>query len=114
MKLYIATPINNRPEETMAEKLQAAARRVDAIRAVVQTDPAFAEYDEIVSTFDVNPIGQETDEETAMARCIELVKTCDAIILDRDLRNKWKSKGMQKELHTIFDMHKPHYYIRIY
>ena len=53
MKLYIATPINARQEPTMREKLVAAKRRVEMLKAILADDVRFKKY-ELISTFDFN------------------------------------------------------------
>ena len=79
MKLYIATPINARQEPTMREKLVAAKRRVEMLKAIIADNDQFSDY-ELISTFDFND-WNETDEK-AMSRCIYHVLTSDAIYLD--------------------------------
>ena len=99
MKLYIATPINARQEPTMREKLVAAKRRVEMLKAIIADDVRFKNY-ELISTFDFND-WNETDEK-AMSRCIYHVLTSDAIYLDLG----WTaSKGCNLEYQTakIYD-----------
>ena len=79
MKLYIATPINARQEPTMREKLVAAKRRVEMLKAILADDVRFKDY-ELISTFDFNDMNDT--EEKAMSRCIYHVLTSDAIFLD--------------------------------
>lgn len=79
MKLYIATPINARQEPTMREKLVAAKRRVERLKAIIANDIRFKDY-ELISTFDFND--RNDTEEKAMSRCIYHVLTSDAIYLD--------------------------------
>ena len=79
MKLYIATPINARQEPTMREKLVAAKRRVEMLKAILADDDRFKDY-ELISTFDFNE-WYET-EEGAMSLCIYHVLKSDAIYLD--------------------------------
>lgn len=79
MKLYIATPINARQEPTMREKLVAAKRRVEMLKAIIANDIRFKDYD-LISTFDFNDMNDT--EEKAMSRCIYHVLTSDAIFLD--------------------------------
>ena len=78
MKLYIATPINARQEPTMREKLVAAKRRVEMLKAIIANDIRFKDY-ELMSTFDFNDMNDT--EEKAMSRCIYHVLTSDAIYL---------------------------------
>ena len=79
MKLYIATPINARQEPTMREKLVAAKRRVEMLKAIIADNDQFSDYD-LISTFDFNYMNDV--EEKAMSRCIYHVLTSDAIFLD--------------------------------
>ena len=79
MKLYIATPINARQEPTMREKLVAAKRRVEMLKAIIADNDQFSDYD-LISTFDFNDMNDT--EEKAMSRCIYHVLTSDAIYLD--------------------------------
>ena len=95
MKLYIATPINARQEPTMREKLVAAKRRVEMLKANLADDVRFKNY-ELISTFDFNNM-YDADEEKAMSRCIYHVLTSDAIYLDHG----WTaSKGCNLEYLT--------------
>ena len=94
MKLYIATPINARQESTMREKLVAAKRRVEMLKAILADDVRFKNY-ELISTFDSNDMNDT--EEKAMSRCIYHVLTSDAIYLDHG----WTaSKGCNLEYFT--------------
>ena len=94
MKLYIATPINARPEPTMREKLVAAKRRVEMLKAILADDVRFKDY-ELISTFDFNDMYDT--EERAMSRCIYHVLISDAIYLDHG----WTaSKGCNLEYFT--------------
>ena len=95
MKLYIATPINARQEPTMREKLVAAKRRVEMLKAIIADNDLFKDYD-LISTFDFNNM-YDADEEKAMSRCIYHVLTSDAIYLDHG----WTaSKGCNLEYLT--------------
>lgn len=95
MKLYIATPINARQERTFKEKFLAAKHRVEMLKEVIlMADWEDApEITEIVSSFDLNPLGKVSESE-AMGRCIQAVIECDAIYLD----HAWQSsKGCNLE-----------------
>ena len=95
MKLYIAIPINARQESTMREKLVAAKRRVEMLKAILADDVRFKNY-ELISTFDFNNM-YDADEEKAMSRCIYHVLTSEAIYLDHG----WAiSKGCNLEYLT--------------
>lgn len=99
MRLYIATPINARMERDFTSKYLAAKSRVEELKKLLfasGSDARFSEYDEIVSSFDLNPLG-EYSEAQAMGRCIEAVLESDAIYLDRG----WKvSSGCILEYST--------------
>jgi len=79
MKLYISTPINARSEATFQEKYEAARKRVEEIKE--QLPSIYQECYDIVSSFDLNPLGTYTEEQ-AMGRCIQAVMESDAILLD--------------------------------
>lgn len=90
-RLYIATPINARLERDFTSKYFAAKSRVEELKNKIFTSDSnhrLAEYDEIVSSFDLNPLG-EYSEAQAMGRCIEAVLESDAIYLDRG----WKASS---------------------
>ena len=94
MKLSIATPINARQEPTMCERLAAAKRHVETLKAIIAYDDRFKDY-ELISTFDFNDM--HDTEEKAMSRCIYHVLTSDAIYLDHG----WTaSKGCNLEYLT--------------
>lgn len=94
MKLYIATPINARQEQTFREKYLAAKHRVAKLIETMRNDPQFRNsYDYVTSTFNINALG-EVSETEAIGRCISTVLECDAIYLDQG----WKSsKGCNIE-----------------
>ena len=79
MKLYISTPINARSEATFQEKYEAARTRVEEMKE--QLPSIYQECYDIVSSFDLNPLGTYTEAE-AMGRCIQAVMESDAILLD--------------------------------
>ena len=90
-RLYIATPINARLERDFTSKYLAAKSRVEELKKLLfatGSDARFSEYDEIVSSFDLNPLG-ECSEAQAMGRCIEAVMDSDAIYLDQG----WKASS---------------------
>lgn len=96
-RIYIATPINGRHEPTRESRLEAARRRVEYIKDILEEGIWCGDYkyefEECVSTFDVND-EEPCEEATAMGRCIELVMKCDAIYLDHG----WlQSKGCNLE-----------------
>lgn len=90
-RLYIATPINARLERDFTSKYLAVKSRVEELKKLLfatGSDARFSEYDEIVSSFDLNPLG-ECSEAHAMGRCIEAVLESDAIYLDQG----WKASS---------------------
>lgn len=82
MRLYIATPINARPEKTFAEKKRAARHRVNLLKEIIGDDDRFGKYNELVSTFDNRAITDDTTEEEAVGLCVMEVLKSDAIYLD--------------------------------
>ena len=92
MKLYIATPINARPEQGFRNKYQAARKRVKALKDIISSDHRFYGYS-FVSSSAVNK-SQNVSEAIVLGNCIQAVIECDAIYLD----NAWKSsKGCNLE-----------------
>jgi hypothetical protein len=90
-RLYIATPINARLERDFTSKYLAAKRRVEELKETIFTSDScnrFVEYDEVVSSFDLNPLGKYSEAQ-AMGRCIEAVMDSDAIYLDQG----WKASS---------------------
>ena len=95
IKIYIATPVNARKEETMQEKKEMAWLRCKILKEKLMKE--FPNAD-VVCSFDVCPVvGEPIEEHTAMGRCVDLLMTCDCIYLDDD----WKSsKGCNVEYTT--------------
>lgn len=90
-KVYFATPVNGRTERTFEEKKLAALERCIEVRQLLARE----QPDWIVTfSFTVCPINEHTDEPTAMARCYDLLRQCDMIVLDRGWMN---SEGCNKE-----------------
>lgn len=101
MKIYIATPISNRPELTLMDRLRGARARVDDIVRKVREpgdldistlsqQATKEELEEIrkaefCSTFDVNAMSDKTTEPEAMGNCIRLVLECDAVLVDNSI-----------------------------
>lgn len=93
MKLYIATPINARPERGFKNKYLAAQHRVKMLKAVLKDEFKFSDYHEFISSFNLNRLN-ECSEAQAMGRCIQAVIESDAIYLD----HAWQiSKGCNLE-----------------
>lgn len=98
MKIYIATPINSRPEHQMIDKMFGAKDRVKEIVAAMRKSKMklLAEA-QFYSTFDINRIAHNVNESKAMGNCVRLVMDCDAILLDDEMDSKHPSKGMHIE-----------------
>lgn len=97
MTLYISTPLNGRTDtEDFTEKMRRAKERVEELTRRVRQFKAFCHYDRIISTFDLNPTGEETEAE-AMGRCIRAVIEADAVLMDWD-PSKGNSRGCRLEL----------------
>ena len=92
-KMYIATPINARKEPDFKAKYLAAKHRVELLKELIRDDGRFPSGIEIVSSFDINPLGKYSESE-AMGRCVQEVMDSDAIYLD----HAWQSsKGCNLE-----------------
>ena len=96
MTLYIATPINARPEETFGEKFRGARERVQELKVRLQADERFRTFDDMTSGVDVCPLGGFT-EAKAMGRCIQAVLESDAVYMDDGYET---SKGCLLEYDT--------------
>lgn len=104
-KVYIATPINNRPEENIELRLIGARKRIDLIRYKFTFDSGRFECDNnghfqhnaiMYSTFGINsPCFLQRSEAECLANCVRLIMECDAIIIDKGLGIP--SKGMAVE-----------------
>lgn len=95
-KMYIATPINARNEKTFKEKYLAAKHRVNMLKEILQYDERFPSGMEMVSSFDINPLGAHTESQ-AMGRCVTEVMESDAIFLDHGWQS---SNGCNLEYRT--------------
>lgn len=98
MKIYIATPVNARKEDTLEEKRLAAYYRMLDIRKQIHSLLPNAEFH---SSFDehIAPINKECWKSEAMiiGECVTEVMECDMIVLDYDCTN---SKGCMVEKFT--------------
>ena len=98
MKIYIATPVNARKEETLEEKRLAAYYRMCEIRKQIHAKLPDAEFH---SSFDehIAPINKECRKSEAMimGECVTEVMECDMIVLDWGCAD---SKGCNVELFT--------------
>ena len=83
MKIYIATPVNARKEETLEEKRLSAYDRMCEIRQQIHALLPNAEFH---SSFDehIAPINKECSksESMIMGECVTEVMECDMIVLD--------------------------------
>lgn len=95
-KIYIATPINARQEKTFREKYLAAKHRVGFLKEVIRSDERFPRDIELISSFDINPLGAHTESQ-AMGRCVTEVMESDAIYLDHGWQS---SNGCNLEYRT--------------
>jgi hypothetical protein len=104
MKIYIATPVNARREETLEEKRLAAYNRMCEIRKQIHAKLPNTEFH---SSFDehIAPINKECwkSETMIMGECVTEVMKCDMIVLDWD----WaRSKGCMVEKFTALQYDK--------
>ena len=99
MKIYIATPVNARNEETLEEKREKAWDRMCEIRKQLHKRYPDAEFH---SSFDAHiapidkPVTMMT-EATIMGKCVTEVMECDMVVLDYDWQ---QSKGCRLENRT--------------
>lgn len=103
MKIYIATPVNGRPEATLKRKREKAFDRVGELIGIIE-DYYEENYPDIEiechSSFDIDiaPLGiVGVDEATIMGRCVQRVMECDAIYMDKGWSN---SDGCSIEHYT--------------
>ena len=106
MKVYIATPVNGRPEATIEEKRKAAYHRVCHLKVALKRlmpDAEFhSSFDEDIAPLDIEltkkMFGVELPSEPViMGKCVQRVMECDALFLDMG----WlMSKGCNLEYQT--------------
>lgn len=94
MKLYIATPVNARKEETFEEKYYAAQKRITELKENLSEDERFKGW-EMTSGPDVCPLGM--NETEALRRCVQTVLSCEAIYMDSGWQ---RSEGCRTEFNT--------------
>ena len=92
-KIYISLPITSRKEPTIKQRVREAQKRCRYITARLKRLQAFAGW-EIVTPFDVAPVGTTKTEAEILGGCIQAVLECDAILLDYDYT---ESKGARLE-----------------
>ncbi len=77
--IYVSTPINGRSEKTRQAKMEAAGKRMEELRQMLQKEYPQAR---IVVPFDVVPPKDDITEAVAHGRCITALLECDAIYDD--------------------------------
>ena len=82
-KIYVSLPVTSRKEQTIEERVQAAFERCELLRRRIAGVDAFKGW-EIVTPFDVAPVGTTKTEAEIMGGCVQAVLECDAILLDYD------------------------------
>ena len=82
-KIYISLPITSRKEQTIRERVEAAFKRCELLKRRIAVVDAFQGW-EIVTPFDVAPVGTTKTEAEIMGGCVQAVLESDAILLDRD------------------------------
>lgn len=82
MKIYLATPVNGRKEETLAEKQEAAMKRLDYIAELVKEFYPDAECINPVRKILTYHKGLMDRESTIMGTCVKMVMDSDMIVLD--------------------------------
>ena len=82
-KIYISLPITSRKEQTIRERVEAAFKRCELLKRRIAGVDAFKGW-EIVTPFDVAPIGTTKTEAEILGGCVQAVLESDAILLDRD------------------------------
>ena len=96
MKVYIATPVNARKEETLEEKRQKAFERVQHIEDILKEklEERYKVFRvDCHSSFDED-MQDIVGEANIMGRCVQKVMECDSILLDYGWAN---SNGCQLE-----------------
>lgn len=93
--IYVSTPINGRSEKTRQAKMEAAGKRMEELRQMLQKEYPQAR---IVVPFDVVPPKDDITEAVALGRCITALLECDAIYDDDFL--ECRSKGCRLEYVT--------------
>lgn len=82
-KIYISLPITSRKEPTIQERAEAAFKRCELLKRRIAGVDAFQGW-EVVTPFDVAPVGTEKTEAEILGGCVQAVLESDAIFLDRD------------------------------
>ena len=77
--IYVSTPINGRSEKTRQAKMEAAGKRMEELRQMLQKEYPQAR---IVVPFDVVPPKDDITEAVALGRCITALLECDAAYFD--------------------------------
>lgn len=93
--IYVSTPINGRSEKTRQAKMEAAGKRMEELRQMLQKEYPQAR---IVVPFDVVPPKDDITEAVALGRCITALMECDAAYFDDMLCVR--SSGCRLENHA--------------
>lgn len=91
LRVFVSLPINGRKESSKEEKLNKAYEYSEMIRSRLN-----GEGYEVVTPFDINPIGCGKKESQCIADCIKELIDSDCVYLCSGWRNP-KSKGCQLE-----------------
>ena len=102
-KIYISLPITSRKEPTIQGRVRAAEKRCELLKRRIATAEAFAGW-EIVTPFDVAPVGTEKTEAEILGGCVQAVLECDAILLDRDYTES-RGARLESEAAAIYGKH---------
>ena len=93
-KIYISTPINARREKTFQEKRDAAFRRCNRLKCIIENE---WENVQAITPFMVIGVHDDVSEAEAIGRCITALLQCDAIYLDHGWNG---SKGCTLEYYA--------------
>lgn len=111
MNIYIATPVNGRPEPTLEEKRQKAHNRICNIRKQLHRNFPNAEFhssfDDAISPINKNYYEHFMTESDIMGKCVALVMKCDMIVLDYGW-NKSRGCRLEKVTAEIYDVYIAH------
>lgn len=109
MKIYLSTPVTSRQEKTYDEQYKAAVVRTKTMADFWKACRTNREKpDHLVSFADVVP-PWNCPEAEAMARCIQSVLTCEAILMDEGWQ---RSRGCLLEFMAALLYKKEIYYVR--
>ena len=106
-KLYISLPVTSRKEQTIAERVQASFERCKFLVKRLSRVDAFRGW-QVVTPFDVAPVGTTKTEAEIMGGCVQALLECDAVVFDFDYS---VSKGCKVEETVALYYGKPMYVI---